>query len=75
VLNNNKIKHLPDEIGRLEQLEQLILSENKLTHLPGSVKYMGNLLILKLQNNDLLSLPPGNDPNPNSNPTYKDIIL
>ena len=54
---NNRLKTIPSEIGRLEMLEELVLSENKIEDLPHTVSLMVNLRVLKLQNNKLRTIP------------------
>ena len=56
-MNNNKIKVIPEDIGQLENLEDLILSENSIEEVPVSVSLMSNLKIFKLANNRLRNLP------------------
>jgi Leucine-rich repeat (LRR) protein len=57
VLNGNRIKSLPAEVGRLEMLEELILSENSLDEIPSTIATMAMLRVLKIQNNDLKVIP------------------
>ena len=57
MLNSNRIKKLPDDIGRLDMLEDLIVSENVLEELPRTIMTMSTLRILKLENNKLQTVP------------------
>lgn len=57
MLNNNKIRAIPDDIGQLENVEELILSENYIENIPVSVSLMANLKVIKLSNNKLKNLP------------------
>jgi Leucine-rich repeat (LRR) protein len=56
-LNGNRISSIPEELGRLDSLEELNLSENSIEEIPMSIAQMGSLRILKLQNNRLTRLP------------------
>ena len=56
-MNSNRLKKIPDEVGQLEQLEELILSENSIEALPDNLSRMSSLRILKLSNNKLTNLP------------------
>lgn len=52
--NSNSISILPEQIGRLTQLQTLILNTNKLTSLPDSIMNLINLEVLDLSiNKDL----------------------
>ena len=57
MLNNNKIRAIPNDIGQLENLEELILSENYIEDFPVSVSMMASLKVIKLSNNRLKSIP------------------
>lgn len=48
---------MPEEMGKLDMLDELVLSENLLEELPHSISSMSTLRIIKLENNKLRSLP------------------
>jgi Leucine-rich repeat (LRR) protein len=56
-LHRNRLVELPSEIGRLKELEVLILSENQLASLPEEIGELENLRTLDLGHNRLASLP------------------
>jgi len=56
-LNGNRLRSLPVEIGRLQLLEELVLSENNLEEIPSSITGIAALRVLKLQANKLKILP------------------
>lgn len=57
VLNSNRLKNLPPELGNLDLLEELIISENMLEEFPSAVAKIPNLRIVKLGSNRLRDLP------------------
>ena len=57
VLNSNRIKVIPIDIGQLEMLEELILSENSIEEIPQTLAMMTNLKVVKVSNNRLRSIP------------------
>jgi len=57
-LANNRLTHIPSEIGNLANLQFLDLSNNYLTHLPSSLAELVNLQFLDLARNRLAYLPP-----------------
>jgi hypothetical protein len=57
VLNSNRIKVIPIDIGQLEMLEELILSENSIEEIPQTIAMMTNLKVVKISNNRLRSIP------------------
>lgn len=59
LLYNNKLKHLPTEIGICKTLIELDLSCNMLTHLPSQLGQLSSLKCLNAQNNLLIELPLG----------------
>lgn len=56
-LANNKLKELPDYIGRLKNLKVLNLGQNQFKKFPKVILKLKNLEELYLNNNDLKSLP------------------
>jgi Leucine-rich repeat (LRR) protein len=48
---------IPDEIGELNYLKELIISNNKIDHLPNSIVNLKALEILKIENNNIKVLP------------------
>jgi Leucine-rich repeat (LRR) protein len=56
-LSFNKIKSLPDEIGLLTQVEELIIDNNLLKELPETMSKMKSLKHLVLTNNNFNSIP------------------
>lgn len=56
-LFQNSLTEIPDDIDRLENLEELYLGKNKLTRLPETLCNLKKLKILSVQYNDLESLP------------------
>ncbi|MHA1869402.1 MAG: leucine-rich repeat domain-containing protein [Promethearchaeota archaeon] len=57
VINNKKIKFLPNYIDAFNNLTYLYLGRNKLSSLPESIGYLKNLQKLWINNNKLSSLP------------------
>ncbi|WP_168858331.1 leucine-rich repeat domain-containing protein [Bradyrhizobium brasilense] len=53
----NLLEDLPQEIGRLRELQRLSLKNNKLTTLPATMGGLRNLKFLDVQNNSLDRLP------------------
>lgn len=53
-LNDLKLTHLPDWIGKLSQLTELRVSDNQLTHLPDSIGNLTNLRRLNIHDNPLV---------------------
>lgn len=57
ILTNNKISHLPAEIGECSQLEKLMLAGNRLTTLPTELAKCLRLALLRVSANNLKTLP------------------
>lgn len=57
ILTNNKISHLPAEIGECSQLEKLMLAGNCLTTLPTELAKCRNLALLRISANHFTALP------------------
>lgn len=55
--NNEAIKELPEEIGKLTQLKQLYLLGLQLTAFPEAIKKLTNLEVLDLTGNQISSVP------------------
>lgn len=55
-LRFNRIKQLPDEIYKLENLRELLISNNQLTKLPQSINSLRYLEHLDVSNNNLQSI-------------------
>ena len=58
-LGDNKLQHIPPEIGDLLNLSALILCDNQLQFLPRQLNKLSNLQSLQLHSNQLQTLPPG----------------
>ena len=56
-LDDLKLTHLPDSIGKLSQLTTLDVSLNELTHLPDSIGELSQLTKLYVYCNELTHLP------------------
>mmetsp|Transcript_18815 Transcript_18815/g.38549 ORF Transcript_18815/g.38549 Transcript_18815/m.38549 type:complete len:545 (+) Transcript_18815:67-1701(+) len=57
ILTGNKLRQLPDAIGRCTNLQKLMLSGNNLSSLPGSISKCTNLELVRLACNDLQEAP------------------
>jgi len=57
ILTDNQIQKLPDSIGKLAQLQKLMLAGNQLTELPVSLSQCTNLQLVRISANQLTSLP------------------
>lgn len=57
LLSSNGFTRLPEELGKLKNLQTLDLVANQLTSLPESMGQLSNLQILYLYHNQLTSLP------------------
>ncbi|XP_064403664.1 malignant fibrous histiocytoma-amplified sequence 1 homolog isoform X2 [Halichondria panicea] len=58
-LSNNRLEHLPHDLGRLSGLEELFLQYNRLSLLPESLCLCTRLVELDVKNNLLTRLPDG----------------
>jgi Protein tyrosine and serine/threonine kinase/Leucine rich repeat len=58
VLTDNKLRHLPAEIGRCSRLQKLMLAGNQLEHLPAEMANCINLELIRLAANRFEELPP-----------------
>lgn len=56
-LENNNLKILPDNIGKLTSLTALSLSYNKLTELPSSIGNLSMLVTVDIAHNNFIELP------------------
>ena len=56
-ISNNELTILPQEIGKLINLQELYCSHNKLTKLPQEIGNLINLEIILCDNNNLIELP------------------
>jgi Leucine-rich repeat (LRR) protein len=50
-LQNNQLKRLPEELGALQNLEELYIENNQITHLPEEIGQLSQLKYLHAQNN------------------------
>ena len=57
ILTDNKIKALPDSIGKLHRLQKLALAGNRLTDLPASMAQCTSLELARLSANQLTAMP------------------
>ena len=57
ILTNNRIEHLPSEIGRLSKLQKLMLAGNRLQSLPNELFNCKRLELIRLSANQLDALP------------------
>lgn len=57
LLNNNKLRQLPEDIGCLSNIEELYLQGNELTSIPASIGQLVQLKELDLYDNELSSIP------------------
>ena len=57
VLTDNRIEHLPDELGRRPALQKLMLSGNRLKTLPDTMANLHQLELLRLAANAFEALP------------------
>lgn len=56
-LSGNRLRILPDSIGNLAQLKELLLQSNLLTHIPLSIGNLHQLKYLNLAYNKLVTIP------------------
>ena len=56
-MSNNKLVHLPKEIGRLKNLKYLGLNRNELSDLPPEIGDLDNLEVLEMWDNELNDIP------------------
>jgi Leucine-rich repeat (LRR) protein len=61
-LDDNQLTALPKTIGKLSDLEELILSQNDFETLPPCIGLLRKLNILNADDNMLEELPPGKFP-------------
>ena len=57
ILTDNRISHLPDELGERPRLQKLMLAGNRLEQLPASLAQCHNLELLRIAANRLTQLP------------------
>ena len=57
ILTNNKIAHLPAQIGECYRLQKLMLAGNRLTDLPAELSQCRSLSLLRISANRLSQLP------------------
>jgi Leucine-rich repeat (LRR) protein len=57
-LSRNACSVIPDIIGELTQLEELVLQENALTSLPATISKLTNLEVLDIAQNKFTAVPP-----------------
>lgn len=57
ILTDNKLKTLPNSIGKLTKLQKFPLAGNELTHLPESMNSLVNLELIRLSANQLKEIP------------------
>lgn len=57
ILTNNKLKALPESIGKCTRLQKVALAGNRLTELPDSMKYCRKIQLLRISANELKVLP------------------
>ncbi|HEX5372064.1 MAG TPA: leucine-rich repeat-containing protein kinase family protein [Aquabacterium sp.] len=58
ILTDNRIAHLPAELGQRPRLEKLMLAGNQLTHLPDTLAQCQQLALLRIAANRFDALPP-----------------
>ncbi len=58
ILTDNKIKTLPDSMGKLAKLQKCALAGNRIEKLPDTMSACGNLELLRLSANNLTQIPP-----------------
>lgn len=58
ILTDNRIAHLPAELGQRPRLEKLMLAGNQLTHLPDTLAHCHQLALLRIAANRFDALPP-----------------
>lgn len=57
ILTDNRLSHLPDELGERPLLQKLMLAGNRLEQLPASLAQCHNLELLRIAANRLTQLP------------------
>jgi hypothetical protein len=57
ILTDNRLKKLPDSIGKLTKLQKFPIAGNKLTELPQTMKACKNLELIRLSANKLKEIP------------------
>lgn len=58
ILTDNRVAHLPAELGQRPRLEKLMLAGNQLTHLPDTLAQCQQLALLRIAANRFDALPP-----------------
>ncbi|WVZ55963.1 hypothetical protein U9M48_006558 [Paspalum notatum var. saurae] len=56
-LTNNKLVEIPQEVGRLVNMQRLVLAGNMIENIPANIGYLRNLKILTLDRNRISILP------------------
>lgn len=57
LMNSNRIRVLPEEMGNLDMLEELVASENMIEEIPKLISKIPNLKVLKMMSNKLKTIP------------------
>ncbi|MBB6342998.1 hypothetical protein HNP49_003186 [Pseudomonas fluvialis] len=57
ILTDNRLTHLPEELGHCQRLQKLMLAGNQLRELPDSLAQLHNLELLRIAANRLEHLP------------------
>lgn len=57
ILTDNKVEALPEDIGRCEHLQKLMLAGNRLRSIPQSIVQCSNLQLVRISANDLQVFP------------------